>query len=127
MKVTLETLKQYGACDKQVELFKNVFPAGAEVTLDNFVKADDAGLDVCWFARELASHYPVASAKLWFPEEAYKEYEKDMAPLRQALASNPDDAEARTAFNKAFDKADALLTKARFDGYVACVLEALKE
>ena len=48
MKITSKWLEYCGACNAQIELFKEVFPRGATLTKTNLVTAAKAGLDLVW-------------------------------------------------------------------------------
>ena len=67
--VTVEFLRKLGACSKQVELFVELFPDGAEVTEENVTKAIAGGMDVPWLSGRL-------------PPAARAEYERIEGPAR---------------------------------------------
>ena len=77
--ITLRMLR--GACAGQKRLFRSEWPAGAEATLENVLRAQELGLDLPWgadhlFTPEARAEYQRQSAPLW------AEYERQMAPIR---------------------------------------------
>ena len=50
MRVTRAWLRRRGACKEGLRLFSKIFPKGAEVTVENVIKAQRAGLDISWLA-----------------------------------------------------------------------------
>ena len=96
MKITIRMLR--GACEEQVYLFRDTFPCGAEVTLENCLKAAAAGLDISWAAERFltapawaeyknaaaaAAEYKNAAAAAW------AEYKKAAAAAFYELFSDP--------------------------------------
>lgn len=55
MKITIDMLQRIRACPDQVSLFERIWPAGADVTLENARLALVKGLDVGWFFTECCS------------------------------------------------------------------------
>lgn len=76
-RITLDHLK--GACQKERELFENVFPNGAVVNKANALKAVKAGLNVEWLAELL-------------PQRAQKMYDKSMQSIWEKYDKDTDRA-----------------------------------
>ena len=73
-RITVEMLKQIDACEDQVELFEQVFPKGAPVSMRSLVKAKKAGLDV-FFANAFSTGQAWAEYEK-VTGQAWAEYEK---------------------------------------------------
>jgi len=74
MYITVEMLREYGACSNQLDTFENEWPTGVEVTGETCLRAVELGLDVEWAAINLlpAPHweaYQKATDSHW---EAYE-------------------------------------------------------
>ena len=67
--ITSELLRR--ACKDQKAIFVQKWPDGAEVTIENVQRAVELGLDLNWGMR-------------WFTPEALEEYERQVAPIREA-------------------------------------------
>ena len=77
MKITTEMLQAKQGCVDQVSLFEEMFPDGAETTLENILWSSNAWLDLDWFAKHFltsqAQHaYAQAESPAW---HAYKQAE----------------------------------------------------
>ena len=77
-RITVEMLKQIDACEDQVELFEQVFPKGAPVSMRSLAKAQKAGLDVFFAERLLTGPAWAEYEKVTGP--ALAEYEKVGGP-----------------------------------------------
>jgi hypothetical protein len=53
--ITLSILEAAHACSDQCDLFARLYPDGLEVTLENAMVAQDAGLDILWAERLLTA------------------------------------------------------------------------
>ena len=71
MKITVEILEKFNACEDQIILFKKIFPKGAEPTMENLLLAYDEGLDILWIGDNI---FPQEYKK--FRDSAYEEYKK---------------------------------------------------
>ena len=78
-KVTIALLRSMGAGCPGIAEFERVFPQGAEITLENCIKAAEERLNIVWFARsvltDLAREEFNKAADL-----AYAEFNKATAP-----------------------------------------------
>ena len=63
-KVTAEMLEKMGASCEGIDKFKRVFPDGAEITLENCLKAAEHNLSILWFAL----HYLPSSCRKTYIE-----------------------------------------------------------
>lgn len=52
-RVTLELLRDWGACRWQRTLFRRFYPNGAELTVAEIARARRRGFDVWWFAEKM--------------------------------------------------------------------------
>src|SRR3990167_6365516 len=52
MRVTAKQLEGEGACEDQIDLFRETFPRGCVVTAANIRKAARAGLNLGWWAEQ---------------------------------------------------------------------------
>ena len=68
MKITHEYLVGLGASCEQLDTFSEEWPDGAEVTLDNCLRAAELGLDLDWLAEKM------------FSAPAWEAYEQAKAP-----------------------------------------------
>ena len=50
MRVTIEFLREHNACKDEVAIFETEWPDGAELTLENLLRAVGLGLDIYWLA-----------------------------------------------------------------------------
>ncbi len=73
-KITVEMLREHGAKCSQVDLFEEIFPDGAPVTMRSLKKARDAGLDVFFLQRLLTG--PALTEYEKVRGRALTEYEK---------------------------------------------------
>ena len=71
MKITVEMLEEKRACSDQVKIFKELFPDGAIVNINNVGLAIENYLDINWAAYAL------------FTVPALEEYEKVTVPARE--------------------------------------------
>ena len=70
--VTVEILKEMGAnCQEELTKFQELFPNGAEITLENCLKAVRDGLSIEWFFYR------------FLPDPIRQEYEKKTGPIWQ--------------------------------------------
>ena len=67
MKITAEMLRGKKACEPQVKTFKQEWPAGAEVTIENIMRAQELELDIDYAAQRL------------FAPPAWEKYKKALA------------------------------------------------
>lgn len=109
MKVTAKMLKKKGACKGQIKVFKEEWPDGVEVTLDNCLRAEELRLDIYWFASTfltgkcletyLKAKAPALEAYLKAIITAREAYEKVKTPAEEAYKEKIDTAEE--AYKKA--------------------------
>ena len=55
MKITHQMLNGLGACAEQVDIFRQRWPSGVELTEENCFLAIELGLDIEWLAQEMFS------------------------------------------------------------------------
>ena len=72
MKITREYLVSLGASCEQLDAFSAEWPDGAEITLENCLRAAELGLDLDWLAEKM------------FPARAWEAYRQATAPAREA-------------------------------------------
>ena len=72
MRVTAKQLEGEGACEDQIDLFRETFPRGCVVTAANIRKAAGAGLSLGWWAEE------------FLPAAAWRAYQEATAPALRA-------------------------------------------
>ena len=72
MKITKQWLITAHACHSQVEIFDEEWPDGAEITLENYLRAAELNLDLGWFAKNI------------FSAPAQKAYDEAMAIAQKA-------------------------------------------
>ena len=53
MKITKQWLIAAHACHSQVEIFDEEWPNGAEITLENYLRAAELDLDLDWLAKNM--------------------------------------------------------------------------
>lgn len=53
-RITLRWLKAHDACESQVDIFKRVFPRGADITNANIAKARRHRLQINWLALKVS-------------------------------------------------------------------------
>ena len=84
-RITVEMLKQVDACEEQLELFEQVFPSGAPVSMRSLMKAKREGLDVFFAERLLEgqawAEYEKVAGQAWaefekVTEQAWAEFGK---------------------------------------------------
>ena len=73
MKITREYLVGLGASCEQLDTFSEEWPDGAEVTLDNCLRAAELGLNLNWLAEKM------------FPARALEAYRQATAPALEAF------------------------------------------
>ena len=122
-RITKTLLRRLKACPEQVETFAKLFPRGAEVTEENALKADKAGLDVNWLAYKVLTfpaweQYQAAIAQAWKQLEAVtapalEQYEAAKAPAWKqyeaatATALGQYEAAIAVAFVRAYNQPEA--------------------
>ena len=72
MKITKQWLITAHACHSQVKIFDEEWPDGAEITLENYLRAAELNLDLGWFAKNI------------FSAPAQKAYDEAMAIAQKA-------------------------------------------
>jgi len=87
MKITHEYLVGLGASCEQLDTFSEEWPDGAEVTLDNCLRAAELHLNLDWLAEKM------------FPARAREAFEQARAPALEAYRQAT--APAREAFEQA--------------------------
>jgi len=87
MKITHEYLVGLGASCEQLDTFSEEWPDGAEVTLDNCLRAAELHLNLDWLAEKM------------FPARALEAFEQATAPAREAYEKAR--AQAREAYEQA--------------------------
>ena len=87
MKITHEYLVGLGASCEQLDTFSEEWPDGAEVTLDNCLRAAELHLNLDWLAEKM------------FPARALEAYRQATAPAREAYEKAR--AQAREAYEQA--------------------------
>ena len=100
MKITREYLVGLGASCKQLDTFSGEWPDGAEVTLDNCLRAAELGLDLDWLAEKM------------FPARALEAYLQATAPALEAYEQAKAQAleayrQARATALEAYEQATA--------------------
>ena len=108
MKITREYLVGLGASCEQLDTFSDEWPDGAEITLDNCLRAAELGLDLDWLAEKM------------FPAPALEAYEKATAPAFEAYEK------ARATAWEAYRQATAPAWEA-FEKAIAPALEAYEK
>ena len=79
--ITGEMLR--GACKEQREVFVQEWPDGAEVTIENVLRAVELGLHLSWGTKKWFT--PEAKAKYWRGRTPIREaYLRQIAPIREA-------------------------------------------
>lgn len=68
--ITVALLKWYGACSEECDLFAQLWPKGARITVDNALLAIQHCLDIGWLAANVLSSkrfwaYRVADVAAW--------------------------------------------------------------
>ena len=53
--ITAKMLRGRGACKDQIDTFEQTWPDGAELTLDNLIRAAKLDLSIEWFAENFLS------------------------------------------------------------------------
>ena len=109
MKITREYLVGLGASCEQLDTFSDEWPDGAEITLDNCLRAAELGLDLDWLAEKMfparaLEAYEQATVPAWEAYEqaratAWEAYRHALAPAWKAF----EQARA-TAFYKIYDE-----------------------
>ena len=89
MKITREYLVGLGASCEQLDTFSDEWPDGAEITLDNCLRAAELGLNLDWLAENM------------FPARALEAYLQAIAPAWEAFEK------ARATALEAFEQAKA--------------------
>src|SRR3990167_784120 len=84
MKITREYLVGLGASCKQLDTFSDEWPDGAEITLDNCLRAAELGLDLDWLAKKMFPA-PAWEAYLQATAPALEAYERAKAPAWEAF------------------------------------------
>jgi len=79
MKITKQWLIMAHACHNQVEIFDEAWPDGAEITLKNYLRAAELGLDLDWLANNIFS-VPALEAYRKAMAQAQKAYDKAIVP-----------------------------------------------
>lgn len=82
-RITVELLREKGACESEMGLFERVFPGGAEVTVKNVVRALETSLSVTW----VESHF--FSGRLW--RKLYRETEKHWDKFYEEIRALPEE------------------------------------
>ena len=75
MKITKQWLIMAHACHNQVEIFDEAWPDGAEITLKNYLRAAELGLDLDWLANNIFS-VPALEAYRKAMAQAWKAHDK---------------------------------------------------
>ena len=99
LRITADMLVEQGACEPEVERFREAWPRGALVRWATVQKAARHGFDLYWFARKFLSapawaEFDKAEAAAWAEYNkavapAWAEYNKAVAPaLWEALQSD---------------------------------------
>jgi len=83
MKITREYLVGLGASCEQLDTFSDEWPDGAEITLDNCLRAAELGLDLDWLAEKMFPA-PALEAYLQATAPALEAFEKATAPALEA-------------------------------------------
>ena len=65
MRITRRWLRKHGACKGSLVFFSEVFPEGAEVTIENAFKAVKNGLDLDWLVHECLPREMIARWHTW--------------------------------------------------------------
>ena len=79
LKLTVALLVKDKACPGQVDLFRQIFPQGAPLTLAALTKAEKAGLDIWWCQKLLTGK--VNDDYLAKCKSLYDDYEAKRKPL----------------------------------------------
>ena len=100
MKITREYLVGLGASYEQLDTFSDEWPDGAEITLDNCLRAAELRLNLDWLAEKM------------FPAPALEAYEQATAPALEAFEQAKAQAleaylQARATALEAYEKATA--------------------
>ena len=83
MKITREYLVGLGASCEQLDTFSDEWPDGAEITLDNCLRAAELGLDLDWLAEKMFPA-PALEAYLQATAPAWEAYVQATAPAWEA-------------------------------------------
>jgi len=105
MKITREYLVGLGASCEQLDTFSEEWPDGAEVTLDNCLRAAELHLNLDWLAEKM------------FPARALEAYEQATAPALEAFEQAT--APAREAYEQATAPALEAFEQARATAWEA--------
>ena len=108
MKITHEYLVGLGASCEQLDTFSEEWPDGAEVTLDNCLRAAELHLNLDWLAEKM------------FPARALEAYRQATAPAWEAYE------QATAPALEAFEQARATAWEA-YEQATAPALEALEQ
>jgi len=119
MKITREYLVGLGASCEQLDTFSDEWPDGAEITLDNCLRAAELGLDLDWLAEKM------------FPARALEAYLQATAPALEAYEQAKAQAleayrQARATALEAYRQATAPAWEA-FEKARATALEAYEQ
>jgi len=76
MTITSDFLREHDACEDQVLIFEAEWPDGAELTLDNLLRAAELGLDIWWLALTVL-HISTRARFCSSVHPAYEKYGRD--------------------------------------------------
>ncbi len=121
-RITVDMLREAGACESAVETFEREWPHGGTITLRNCRRAVVLGLDLDWAAKQLLSAnqwatFEAAIAPAWVAYEAAiarAEAAYEAAKARAEAACEAAKARAEAAYEAA--KARAFWEVAKIDG-----------
>ena len=134
--ITAQMLRDRGACNDQVNIFAAEWPGGAEVTLENCLRAAELGFNFDWAANvllpsEARQVYRAATKEAWRAYDAARA--ATVEPLRDYYAATKEarrvlDA-ARAATKEAWRAYDAATKEAwrAYDAARAATKEALRD
>ena len=104
-------LRAHNACEEQVIVFEGEWPAGADITAANIMRAVELKLDIDWLVKHVLTALAYAAYEK-ATAQAYAAYKKATAPAYYA-AYKKAEALAYAAYEKAKAPAYAAYKKAK--------------